>query len=827
MSSRRFPHLQIAPSEQHTGYTNPRGGPGEPRPPYRERASHGAIIQTKLKEAVEKCADRHAATHVENKGIYLEFTSEPGFDLRIKSLEDKRGGIKLLNVHKVGSKDELTTRATVFIPQSKTSHFLEKATVYLTEDNKPKKDGTSTPKNAALIESITDVRAAILESAFWQDKPERIPDTVPDWVEVWLSTEDTAAIANFRNTCSKLDVTIGDGQIDFPERVVLLILANREQLEALIEHSEYIAEFRAAREVATFFTEQSNEDQTQWVDELLARTSFDNAHDIAVLVLDHGVNNGHRLLEPILDDIDCHSADPTWATNDHNGHGTLMAGTAAYGDIQEQLESISSITIRHSLESAKILPPPPDRTPKKLWGDMTQRGVARAEIQAPTRKRIICMAITSSDEETGGRPTSWSGVVDELASGYLDEKRRLIIISAGNVDGSSDWEHYPTSNYTREVQDPAQAWNALSIGAYTRKTRIVDPMLEGYTSMAEAGDISPFTTTSSTWELRRWPIKPEILFEGGNLSRSPSGSIFDTDDLKMLSTSKDMQDAQFDPFSATSAASAQAAHMAAQIQSAYPDAWPETVRALMVHSASWTPTQLKNHLQGSSKTDYANLLRICGYGVPHIDTALSCASNALSLIAESSIQPFEKHSSVSRYINRDMHLYQLPWPSSVLQDLGALQVKMRITLSYFVEPSPSEVGWQDRYRYASHALRFELNGPGQSREEFVAHINKKAREEDHEKTSGSNDHWTIGEARNVGSIHSDVWTGTAAQLASSSLIAVHPATGWWKERHHLHKFDKETRYSLIVSFELPGQEVDIYTPVAISLGIPTPVEIII
>ena len=41
----------------------------------------------------------------------------------------------------------------------------------------------------------------------------------------------------------------------------------------------------------------------------------------------------------------------------------------------------------------------------------------------------------------------------------------------------------------------------------------------------------------------------------------------------------------------------------------------------------------------------------------------------------------------------------------------------------------------------------------------------------------------------------------------------------------LQPFDKQTRYSLIVSFSLPGQEIDIYTPVAVQLGIVTPVEV--
>jgi hypothetical protein len=151
---------------------------------------------------------------------------------------------------------------------------------------------------------------------------------------------------------------------------------------------------------------------------------------------------------------------------------------------------------------------------------------------------------------------------------------------------------------------------------------------------------------------------------------------------------------------------------------------------------------------------------------------------------------------------------------------------MRVTLSYFIEPSPGEVGWKDRYRYPSHGLRFELNGLGETETEFVQRVNRRARDDDeHPGTEGASDHWTLGEARNVGSIHSDIWSGTAAELALSKLIAVHPAVGWWRERHHLGKYAKRTRYSLVVSFLLPGQAIDIYTPVAVQLGIPTSVEI--
>jgi hypothetical protein len=792
-----------------------------------DRPAHAHHVTQRLEEAWRAAQDRQAVAHADRQGVYLEFSSEPGFDLYLKGLEARGSGIRLLNVKTEGAPGSEMTRATVFVPHSESGHFLQRAVAYANRDNPPRADGTTTPKNATLINSIGDVRAAILESSFWQDAPGRIPGDNPDWVEVWLSSEDLPVIEAFQTVCRERGIRIGEGRLTFPERTVVLVLANRTQLNELIEHSDNIAELRGAREVATFFIEQENRDQVEWVDDLLRRSTVQNVEQIVVLVLDHGVNNGHRLLEPVLPDEDCHAVDPDWGAHDDHGHGTLMAGTAAYGDILDCITNGRPVVIRHGLESAKILPPPPETNPKRLWGYFTSQGVSRAEIQAPHRTRIICMAITSEDEPTRGRPTSWSGQIDEMASGYNDDKRRLIILSAGNVSNPDDWRAFPDSNRTCEVHDPAQAWNALSVGAFTNKTRINDRALTGYRAIAAAGGLSPFSSTSTTWPHRKWPIKPEVLFEGGNVAIGPNNSVLDTDDLKLLSTYYNPQVAQFAAFDATSVASAQAAWMAARIQTAYPRAWPETIRALIVHSAEWTDSQKQAFLAADqSKGAFYQLTKVCGYGVPDYERAMSCAANSLSLISEATIQPFAKHETQPRYISKDMHVYRLPWPVNVLRGLGEMPLKMRLTLSYFIEPSPGEIGWKDRYRYPSHGLRFELNGPGEAEVDFVKRINRKAREDDeHPGTEGANDHWTIGEARNVGSIHSDIWSGTAAQLALTNLIAVHPSVGWWRERHHLNKYNKVTRYSLIVSFSLPGQNIDIYTPVAVRLGIPTNVMI--
>jgi len=806
-------------------FTNPRRGGTAPRIPGWDRAQHSAYLQQRLAETwaeFDQQRQRQAVVHLERHGADIEFVSERGFDLMVQSLESRKSGIRLLNVRHVEVAGVQTTFATVFVPYEKRGHFLKKITAYATQETKPKKGKDPEPKNKNLINSISDIKLAVLESFWRSDEQSLIPGENPEWVEVWLSSDQGEVISRFENLLQNLNIELAEGLLKFPERSVKLIRANRVQLEQLIESSDDIAELRLAKELATFYITQDNRYQVERVRQLLERCNFSNDANVFICILDTGVNNGHPLLQPVLDGTDLHAVRPEWGANDHNGHGTLMAGTAAYGDLLALLNSGSPVRILHRLESAKILPPA-EQNPKKLWGDITSQGISRAEIQGPGRKRIVCMPVTTPDDRDRGRPSSWSGAVDELASGYEDDIRRLIVISAGNVDDPDNWRNYPTDNLTNEVHDPGQAWNALTVGAFTEKTLITDPALRDYSAIAPRGGLSPYSTTSTTWLARKWPIKPEVVFEGGNVARGPNDSIDNADDLQLLSTYRDPQVAQFGCFGQTSAASAQAAWMAAQIQAQYPEAWPETLRALMVHTADWTET-LKRQFLGAnpSKESYGRLLRICGYGVPDLDKALYCLSNSLTLISQATLQPYDKQDG--RYVTCDMHLYDLPWPADVLSGLGEKKVTMRVTLSYFIEPSPGEVGWENRYRYASHALRFDVNGPGESGDEFIRRINNQARDDgEHSGTEGID--WLIGEARNVGSIHSDIWQGRAVDLAGSNKVAVYPAVGWWRERHHLNRWNKQCHYALIVSIYAPEQTVDIYTPVAVQVGVMVPVPI--
>ena len=152
----------------------------------------------------------------------------------------------------------------------------------------------------------------------------------------------------------------------------------------------------------------------------------------------------------------------------------------------------------------------------------------------------------------------------------------------------------------------------------------------------------------------------------------------------------------------------------------------------------------------------------------------------------------------------------------VLRELGDTEVRMRVTLSYFVEPNPGERGWTTKFRYQSHGLRFSVKRSYESQEQFRQRCNLRARDEEagYQGDVGESGRWELGERlQSLGSLHSDTWIGTAAELAERGAIAVYPVVGWWKTRPNLERWGNDARYALVVTIRTPEQEMDIYAPV--------------
>ena len=188
------------------------------------------------------------------------------------------------------------------------------------------------------------------------------------------------------------------------------------------------------------------------------------------------------------------------------------------------------------------------------------------------------------------------------------------------------------------------------------------------------------------------------------------------------------------------------------------------------------------------------------------------------MVIQDQLQPYKL--TTGDNATHEMHLHNLPLPREVLEGLGSVPVRMRVTLSYFIEPNPPRRGYVARYQYASHGLRFSVRRPQESVERMVARLStsewptEEGKKKQPFKTISDDRQWDLGEKLSVrGSIHSDAWTGTAAQLALSNLIGVYPVGGWWRYRKTREIVEKPARYSLIVSISTPDTSIDLFNAI--------------
>jgi hypothetical protein len=743
-------------------------------------------------------------------GFYLDFELPAGSEKAAELLENRLKHIELVAFRQPDKTQSAV--ATVFVPDSEHDYYLSKVDRYKTEDTKK-----GHPKGEALVARIDRVVKSALRSVFTDDPDLFPPDNQTIWWEVWLRAGHIEA---FWTVTRRLELQVQQTRLDFPDREVCLVYSDVATMGRLFLNCDSVAELRRAKDTPGQFVSWSNAEQAEWATDLAQRVRTPVREDISVCILDTGVTQTHPLIAPALDVSDVHRYEPTWDAADTRGHGTNMAGLALYGDLASSIMSAQPVELTHRLESVKILPDQGENDPK-LYGAITRDAVSQAEISAPNRKRSVCLAVTSDIDTNRGGPSSWSAAIDQLCFGDENSKR-LLLISAGNIRVGISKVNYPAQNEIEPIENPAQAWNAITVGAFTEKTAINDPSFVGWEPLAPEGELCPTSRTSISWE-RQWPVKPDILMEGGNWATS--GEDCDCpDDLGILTTHHDPTIRHFDIFRDTSAATAAASNLAGRIFAVMPERWPETIRALMVHSAEWTPPMKAQFDAARAEHQKRVLLRKYGYGVANYDRAILSAANDLTLIAEDELQPFWKEEGSIK--TRHMNLHEFPWPRTELEQLGEAEVELRVTLSYYIEPNPGDRGWLRKHRYASHALRFAVKREHESIPEFRSRINAavEAEEAGLAPVPGGTDDWLLGRIRNLGSIHSDHWYGSAATLAQKSAIGIYPIGGWWKENPGHKRYDKRIRYSLIVSIRAASSEVDIYTPVHTQIA--TPIEVI-
>ncbi|HTI71881.1 MAG TPA: S8 family peptidase [Candidatus Limnocylindria bacterium] len=798
-----------------------------------DRREHGRALINQI-ESITQELDTVTAARLQSAlppevNLILELETAPGFTFSANDIHSLTTGseIKLLFARPEATlADQPFTRILLHVPYGNLSALGDKFRRFA--------DGSTQDGNIPnpWVANLQRVARAAFKS-LWTDS-EPLPDgDSSEWWELWVRRNDLNWAKYQRYS---RDLRQKGQPLTLPEHYVVVIQARRSQLEASIELLDTLAEIRRARPCHYELSHLSAQEQHEWIDLALGRIQRPEDRAPAVCLLDTGINRGHILLQPVLAEADNHTIFADGDSSDaypNHGHGTPMAGLAAYGDLNALVMGSGPWVQKHLLEGVKVFDAAHPHEPDN-YGAATQQAVHTPEIVQPHRLRVYSLPITS-EGNINGMPSAWSAAIDALAFGSEEpgEPKRLFFISAGNTSPFDESYAYPNDNEHSPIENPAQAWNAVTVGAITHydAVRETDPESSLLSPIAPAGALSPHSRTSLTWD-PHWPIKPEIVMEGGNLARHPEQGIERRDSLDLATTSRLASSNPIVPFRATSAATALAARLAAEIIAEYPGLWLETVRGLIVHSARWNEAMLCGldpHHSGVTE-NVKRLLRRYGFGEPNVARARACSQNQVTLFRQDQFTPYGGSAGAAT-IN-DCHIHHLRLPNSLLQRLGATTCTLRVTLSYFLAPNPSASNRipGSRYRYGGSPLRFRVRHKDDSVDNFLSLVSRESNDSDDndiEAESNNDPAWALGPKLRgkSGSLIQDVWRGAAVDLVTMDRIAVFPVKGWWASRsfpagslwHRCHR--RQIRYSLIVSIETIA-DVPLYTEISNLISVP-------
>lgn len=719
-------------------------------------------------------------------------------------------------------RDDRTESALIFVPDDARAFLRGRLQGY------GKDPGNQARQDLDRFEKIETIQAAAARSLFVGAADFDSPDAV--WWELWVRGGANMA-ESVATAAQHADLEVHQDRLFFPDTTVLFVHGSAATaagfagrvLGALVEVR------RSTGTIEPFLDRQGNGvGPEDWVADLVKRVSPPPEGANVVCTLDTGVAGGHPLIAPGL--RGAWAYDAAWGADDHHpdgGHGTPLAGLALYGDLEVLMNDTRQVELSHAIESMKILPPPGfAETAPPNRGVVTEGAVSLVEVERPNVRRAFCIA-NSSGFYPSDRPSTWSGALDQITSGAMpgdqvpgiqaaERPKRMLVVAAGNMLGGMLGDVLQS----HPLEDPSQSWNSLTIGGFTRKeTPPVTP--PGLGVAVPANHRSPFSLGSTALANDLTPIKPEVLFEAGNMSVDAFKFCMWQPSLSLLATGSDVLQQPLVPFWATSAAAGMAGNFVGGLQAALPDLWPETHRALMVDSAFWPEAIRKHfigprgaHWKGGSKGEKQKALREFGYGVPNLQRAVFSAQNDVTLVAQAPIQPFAPSDTGGPPVFNEMHFYDLPWPKAALEAIENGIVMMKVTLSYFIEPNLSGRAATRPETYRSFGLRFAMKKRLEGKEKFLRRISG------HQETGSppadqEADYWLLGpKAVQAGSLHCDLWRGKAIDLALHDAIAVYPVTGWWKTHSGQKRFNDKGRYALVISISAPGQPVDLYAEIS-------------
>ena len=618
-------HFRFEGQGHPLAYKSRRGGGGGERRVRPNPAAHGKRLGEELGDAVGEtpseailAIDYYDGTRGRLIAFELDY-AYAGADPTIDEFGGGKYGIELVRVDRLEARRR---RVLLYVPFTATTFLIDQLRSFT-------KSGGAKDKHWASVESIERVAAKSL----YHDDPDYYPadESTVLWFELWIVRERANQLESL---CARYGFDLQPKALLFHNRrVVLVRLSPKQLVESHLIN--LVADIAKPVLSVTQLHGMPGAAQSRLLGTVRQRLLRPNRRVRAAL-LDTGVTTGHLLLNGVVaheDIYDLHGGPGA----DDAGHGTGIASLVLYGgDLEHQIGSEEPTEPVAQLESVKVMSQLAERETALpvLLGERTARACYLLPAIGTEDPRVFVSTISDVRKSTSGAPDSYSAALDLLAFGdspipeAIDlHGPKLVLQSAGNSEVGKPHTH---------LESPAQAWNAVTVGAFTERLKV---LRQSANYVAKQGDRSPSSSHGLGYDAKR-SLKPNILMEGGNAERTALGDIEQQPDCMLLAASNAFPKQHFALFNGTSAAAALAGHLVAKIWAKYPSLTPQSVRALLINSAMWTDAMLASLNEGMGVPAHTRLVQRYGMGVPRPQLALDSEQNFVTLIYEEALQPF-------------------------------------------------------------------------------------------------------------------------------------------------------------------------------------------
>jgi hypothetical protein len=358
-----------------------------------------------------------------------------------------------------------------------------------------------------------------------------------------------------------------------------------------------------------------------------------------ICVLDTGIDKNHPLLKDVfLDAVDLTRDNQP---QDVDGHGTFVAGLAAYGELENRTDPSASARII----SAKVLGQ--DLSPYPYLETYVEEATNRYHEQAS----IFSLSVMYPQYCNFSRPTELAYVIDRLSR----DNNVLFVVCTGNLQDEelSSLRSLPYPTYLGDkccvVYGGAESCNCITVGGVANK--------ESDKSTAKIRQPSPFTRRGELSERG----KPDIVSWAGNAERDlNTGQIKSNDKLGVVSLGLSPSILAYGI--GTSYAAPIVANMLARLLKEYPEASPNLLKALLIHFAYWP----EEHHRLNASNDLKKSLY--GKGIPEFFKCAYSTKSCAAYVREDSVA-YNEIAIIPIYV-----------PSIMKQIYG--EKIMRVTLTY-------------------------------------------------------------------------------------------------------------------------------------------------